>query len=135
MVASSDVPLEFLVSMESLTQRWVDRMRAAQPKDQVHGCWMDDSMGWCRFCAVGFLWDEFDSDRWFVQSRSRMFGGFKRWFHRDAERLFRLYGPKFLWHVSNQYEGFTHGGDGWSLGQCANFVEAAILKGEGFDAK
>lgn len=133
---SSDIPIEFMVTMESLTKRWVDRMRAARPKDQVHGVWMDDSMGYCRFCAVGFLWDEFDHDRWFVHSRSRAFGGFKRWYHRDADRLFKQFGHKFLWYISDQYEnGVCDGGVGWSLAQCADFVEATILKGEGFDAK
>jgi hypothetical protein len=128
-VPSSDIPLEHLVIVDSLTQRWIDRLRAATPKDLVYGSWMDDSMGRCRFCAVGFLWDEFDSDRWFVQSRSRMFGGFKRWYHRDASLMFRTYSPKFLWHISNMHDSGE-----WSTHQVANFVEQVVLRGKDADA-
>jgi hypothetical protein len=125
---SSDIPLDYLVLLDSLTQRWIDRLRAAGPKDVVYGSWMADDTDRCRFCAVGFLWDEFDSDRWFVAARSRMIAGFKRWYHRDAELLFRAYGPKFLWFISNMHDSGE-----WSTGQVASFVEATVLKGTDVD--
>lgn len=122
---SSDIPIEHLVILDTLTQRWIDRLRAAQPRDIVYGSWMSDDTERCRYCAVGFLWDEFDHDRWFVHSRSRMFAGIKRWYHRDAELMFRAYGPKFLWHISDR-----HDSGAWNTHQIADYVEATILKGE-----
>lgn len=126
---SSDIPIEHLVLLDSLTQRWIDRLRAATPRDIVYGSWMTQETDRCKFCAVGFLWDEFDSDRWYVAARSRMIGGIKRWYHRDASLMFRAYGPKFLWFISDKHDSGE-----WDTRQIASFVENTILKGEDVDA-
>lgn len=94
----------------TLTHRWCDRMRSASSSELVHGEWSHRTMFGCRFCAVGFLFDESDPNGWDNSGDI--------WKHRDAEKLFARYGRDFLMDVSNIFEGGT------PLPAVADFVEA-----------
>ena len=103
-----NIPNEWLT--DDLTGRWVRRMRTARTSETVHGQWSEQSAWGCKFCAVGFLFDESDPDGW-DQSGDI-------WMHKDRDELFARYGRDWLMGVSDRFEG------GWSLDQCAGYVES-----------
>lgn len=106
-----NIPNEWLT--DDLTGRWVRRMRTARTSETVHGQWSEQSAWGCKFCAVGFLFDESDPDGW-DQSGDI-------WMHKDRDELFARYGRDWLMGVSDRFEG------GWSLDQCAGYVESQLL--------
>jgi hypothetical protein len=118
-VAGSDVPIEWLV--DTLTNRWIRRMRTATIDDQVFNTFMSRDGGRCRFCAVGFLWDESDPNGWYNGGTWAV----PRWRHRDAEALFDRYGLEFLWNISNLYEAKV-----MNLKQLADLVEKECQGGD-----
>jgi hypothetical protein len=102
----------------TLTTRWCKRMRASSAGEEVHGQWSQRSTwGGCRFCAVGLLFDESDPDGW--DTDGSIFT------HRDRDKLLARYGREFLMGVSNGFET-----QGWSMNDCAAFVEARQLAGQ-----
>lgn len=117
---SSDVLIEDLVGLGrsgGLTKRWISRLVRATPNDQVFGSWRVKSGGKCRYCAVGFLWDEMDPDGWYSVGRGR-------YLHRDIKKSFEMYGIEFLWNISNMYEARV-----WSLKDCAAHVQREVGAG------
>lgn len=114
-----DVPIEWLT--DGLTERWVHRMRTADESEQVHGSWaaahrLSPMNRPSRFCAVGFLFDEWDPDGWENMGTY----GAPMFRHRDHEMMLARYGRDFLMSVSDAFEG------GATLDWCANYVQSAI---------
>lgn len=118
-VAGSDVPIEWLV--DTLTNRWIRRMRTATTDDQVFNAFRSVKGRKCRYCAVGFLWDESDPNGWYNGGTWAV----PRWRHRDAEALFDRYGLEFLWNISNLYEAKM-----MNLKQLADLVEKECQGGD-----
>jgi hypothetical protein len=108
------LPTEWMT--DRLTERWCDRMRSAWSSEQVRGQWSDGQRmgiiamgGPCRFCAVGFLFDESDPNGWGRDGSI--------FTHVDREKLFARYGQEFLMQVSDLFER------GANPAQCADYVE------------
>jgi hypothetical protein len=118
-VAGSDVPIEWLV--DTLTNRWIRRMRNATTDDQVFNAFRSVKGRKCRYCAVGFLWDESDPNGWYNGGTWAV----PRWRHRDQEALYDRYGLEFLWNISNIYEAKS-----MNLKQIADLVEKECQGGE-----
>jgi hypothetical protein len=118
---SSDVPIVYLVGMGDLTTRWVRRMRMASQDDQVFQAWRVKSYGKCRYCAVGFLWDEFDPNGWYSVGSVRGLRTGTAYLHRDAAKIYKIYGVEWLWNVVNMYESQE-----FTLQQIASHVEREV---------
>lgn len=115
-LAVADIPTEWMT--DRLTSRWCQRMRTSQSQE-VRGSWAaGNAMRLvnrpCRFCAVGFLYDESDPNGWYNIGTY----GAPRWAHHDQKKMYDRYGLEFLMATSDMFEG------GASLAQCANFVES-----------
>jgi hypothetical protein len=119
---SREILTEWLT--DGLTERWIDRMRSASPREEVHGAWaasrdMSFANRPCRFCAVGLLYDESDPNGWVNMGTY----GAPSFMHRDREKMYARYGRDFLMRVSDGFEN-----EGWSMNNCAAFVEAHLGK-------
>jgi hypothetical protein len=118
---SREILTEWLT--DGLTERWIDRMRSASPREEVHGAWAAPSGAMsvtnrpCRFCAVGLLYDEFDPNGWVNMGTY----GAPSFAHRGREQMYARYGRDFLMRVSDGFEN-----EGWSMNNCAAFVEAHL---------
>lgn len=115
-LAVADIPTEWMT--DRLTSRWCQRMRTSQSQE-VRGSWAaGNAMRLvnrpCRFCAVGFLYDESDPNGWYNIGTY----GAPRWAHHDQKKMYDRYGLEFLMATSDMFEG------GASLAECANFVES-----------
>jgi hypothetical protein len=115
-LAVADIPTEWMT--DRLTSRWCQRLRTSQSQE-VRGSWAAGSAMSlvnrpCRFCAVGFLYDESDPNGWY---NIGTYGG-PRWAHHDQKKMYDRYGMEFLMATSDMFE------EGASLAQCADFVES-----------
>jgi hypothetical protein len=115
-LAAADIPTEWMT--DRLTSRWCQRLRTSASQE-VRGSWAaGNSMRLvnrpCRFCAVGFLYDESDPNGWY---NIGTYGG-PRWAHHDQKKMYDRYGMEFLMATSDMFE------EGASLAQCADFVES-----------
>lgn len=115
-LATADIPTEWMT--DRLTSRWCQRLRSSASQE-VRGSWaagssMRSGNRPCRFCAVGFLYDESDPNGWYNAGTY----GAPKWQHHDRDKLFARYGFEFLMATSDMFE------EGASLAQCADFVES-----------